>query len=218
MTTADAEGLDGAQPSDPGSGGADQVAPPEAPEDAAPALAAASQEVERLRAESQQHLAAWKRARADYDNLKRRSATEVGERAAQATQGLLLSLLPVMDNFDRAFEADRVDDPEAWAEGIALIRKDVVQLLERLGVQPIAAAGQPFDPQYHEAVGRAPGPDNEVLQQVRKGYLLGTRVLRPALVVVGQGGGDAPAPASADDPASVDDTDTDTENENSDSA
>ena len=218
MTTADAEGLDGAQPSDPEAGGADQVAPPEAPEDAGAALAAASREVERLRAESQQHLAAWKRARADYDNLKRRSATEVGERAAQATQGLLLSLLPVMDNFDRAFEADRADDPEAWAEGIALIRKDVVQLLERLGVQPIAAAGQPFDPQYHEAVGRAPGPDNEVLQQVRKGYLLGTRVLRPALVVVGQGGGDAPAPASADDPASVDDTETDTENENSDSA
>ena len=216
MTRADAEGLDGAQPSDPESGGADQVAPPEAPEDAGAALAAASQEVERLRAESQQHLAAWKRARADYDNLKRRSATEVGERAAQATQGLLLSLLPVIDNFDRAFEADRADDPEAWAEGIALIRKDVVQLLERLGVQPIAAAGQPFDPQYHEAVGRAPGPDNEVLQQVRKGYLLGTRVLRPALVVVGQGGGDAPAPA----PASADDTDTDTdtENENSDSA
>ena len=208
MTTADAEGLGAAQPSDTQPGGADQVAPPEAPEDATAALAAASQELERLRAESQQHLAAWKRARADYDNLKRRSATQVGERAAQATAGLLLSLLPVVDNFDRAFETDREDDPEAWAEGIVLIRKDVVQLLERLGVQPIAAAGQPFDPQYHEAVGRAPGPDNEVLQQVRKGYLLGTRVLRPALVVVGAGGDGAPAPASADD----------TENENSDNA
>ena len=201
MTTADAEGLDGAQSSDTQSGAADHVAAP-----------AASQEVERLRAESEQHLAAWKRARADYENLKRRSATEVGERAAQATAGLLLALLPVIDNFDRAFEADREDDPEAWAEGIVLIRKDVVQLLERLGVQPIAAAGQPFDPQYHEAVGRAPGPDNEVLEQVRKGYLLGTRVLRPALVVVGTGGDGAPAPA----PAPADENEN--ENENSDNA
>ena len=212
MTTADAEGLDGAQPSDTKSGGADQVAPPEAPEDAAAAPPEASQEVERLRAESAQHLAAWKRARADYENLKRRSATEVGERAAQATAGLLLALLPVIDNFDRAFEADREDDPEAWAEGIVLIRKDVVQLLERLGVQPIAAAGQPFDPQYHEAVGQAPGPDNEVLEQVRKGYLLGTRVLRPALVVVGTGGDGADAPAAA--PAD----DSENENENSEHA
>ncbi len=188
MTTTDAEGPAGPQPPDARSDGADPGAPPE-DADAQPAatLEAALEDVERLRAESEQHLAAWKRARADYENLKRRSASEVDERAAQATAGLLLSLLPVVDNFDRAFEADREEDPGAWAEGIALIRKDLVQVLERLGVQPIAAAGQPFDPQYHEAVGRAPGPDNEVLEQVRKGYLLGTRVLRPALVVVGHG-------------------------------
>jgi molecular chaperone GrpE len=188
MTTADAEGPGGAQPDDAPSGGANLDAPPDA------ALEAARRDVERLQAESEQHLAAWKRARADYENLKRRSASEVTERAAQATAGLLLSLLPVVDNFDRAFEIDREDDAAAWAEGIVLIRKDLVQVLERLGVQPIAAAGQPFDPQYHEAVGRAPGPDNEVLEQVRKGYLLGTRVLRPALVVVGHGDDAAPAP------------------------
>ena len=193
MTTADAEGPAGPQPADAQSDGADLDAPPEdAAAQQAAALEAALQDVERLRAESEQHLAAWKRARADYENLKRRSASEVSERAAQATAGLLLSLLPVVDNFDRAFEADREDDAGAWAEGIVLIRKELVQVLERLGVQPIAAAGQPFDPQYHEAVGRAPGPDNEVLEQVRKGYLLGTRVLRPALVVVGHGDDSAP--------------------------
>ncbi len=200
MTTADAEGPAGAQPADAQSDGADPGAPPEdAGAQQAAALEAALADVERLRAESEQHLAAWKRARADYENLKRRSASEVDERTAQATAGLLLSLLPVVDNFDRAFEADREDDPGAWAEGIALIRKDLVQVLERLGVQPIAAAGQPFDPQYHEAVARAPGPDNEVLEQVRKGYLLGTRVLRPALVVVGHGGGAEPGESANGD-------------------
>lgn len=190
MTTTDAEGPAGPQPPDAQSDGADLDAPPEDADAQPPdALEAALRDVERLRTESEQHLAAWKRARADYENLKRRSASEVNDRAAQATAGLLLSLLPVVDNFDRAFEADREEDPGAWAEGIALIHKDLLQVLERLGVQPIAAAGQPFDPQYHEAVGRAPGPDNEVLEQVRKGYLLGTRVLRPALVVVGHGDG-----------------------------
>ena len=145
-------------------------------------------ELERTREGSEERLTAWKRARADYENLKRRSAGEVDERVAQATSALLLELLPIVDNFERAFQADRREDPDAWAAGLQLIEKEIVQFLERLGVQPIAAEGQTFDPTYHEAVSQAPGAENEVVVQVRKGYLLGTRVLRPAMVVVGQGG------------------------------
>lgn len=156
-------------------------------------LAELTAELERTREQSEERLSAWKRARADYENLKRRSAGEVNDRAAQATGALLLELLPIVDNFERAFQADRQEDPDAWAAGLQLIEKEIVQFLERLGVQPIAAEGQVFDPTYHDAVGRAPGPENEVVVQVRKGYLLGTRVLRPAMVVVGQGGEQEPA-------------------------
>lgn len=140
------------------------------------------------RAEAEERLDAWKRARADYENLKRRSVTEVEERAAHARGALLLEFLPIVDNFERAFRADRVEDADAWAEGISLIEKEIGQFLERLGVRPIAAQGHVFDPNVHEAVGQAPGPDNEVLAEVRKGYVLGVRVLRPAMVIVGQGG------------------------------
>jgi molecular chaperone GrpE len=144
-------------------------------------------ELSRVEEQAAERLAAWKRARADYENLKRRSATEVNDRAAHATSALLMELLPIVDDFERAFHADRSDDQEAWAEGIALIERELMQLLERLGVQPIAAEGQPFDPNFHDAVSQGPGPAGEVIAQVRKGYLLGPRVLRPSMVVVGQG-------------------------------
>lgn len=151
-------------------------------------------ELARTREQAEERMNAWRRSQADYENLKRRSTGEVNDRAAQATATLLMEFLPIVDNFERAFRADRQEDPDAWAEGIQLIEKEIVQFLERLGVRPIAAEGQVFDPNYHEAVSQAPGPDNEVVEQVRKGYLLGARVLRPAMVVVGQGEpGSAPA-------------------------
>ena len=153
-------------------------------------------ELARTREQAEERMNAWRRAQADYENLTRRSAAEVNERSAQATGTLLMEFLPIVDNFERAFRADRHEAPDAWAEGIQLIEKEVVQFLERLGVQPIATEGQVFDPNYHEAVSQAPGPDNEVVEQVRKGYLLGARVLRPAMVVVGQG-----EPAGASDAA-----------------
>ena len=156
--------------------------------DPAGSVAELTAELARARADAEERLNAWKRARADYENLKRRSLGEVEERAAHARSALLLEFLPVVDNLERAFRADRHEDPEAWAEGILLIEKEIVQLLERLGVQPIAAEGHVFDPNVHEAVGQTPGPDNEVVAEVRKGYVLGARVLRPAMVVVGQGG------------------------------
>ena len=160
-------------------------------------------EVASLREQAEKRLVAWQRAQADYQNLKRRSRQEVGERATYAVSGLVLELLPVVDDLDRAFAADdSVDvpqDSEAWVEGIRLIQRKLYALLERAGVQPIAAVGQPFDPNFHEAVGRAPGPANQILTQAQKGYLLGQRVLRPSLVIVGEGadeGGDADAGAA----------------------
>lgn len=137
--------------------------------------------------ESEQRLVAWQRARADYENLKKRSQQEVAERSTLATATVLLTLLPVVDDFERALESDKEQDPLAWADGVQLIQKKLFHFLEQVGAQPIAAEGQAFDPKFHEAIGKASGREGYVVTQVLKGYLLGQRVLRPSQVIVGNG-------------------------------
>lgn len=143
-----------------------------------------------VRAESGQRLAAWQRSQADYENLKKRSQQEMADRTTFAAAALLSGLLPVVDDFERAVTADRGQDPAAWADGVRLIQSKLFQYLEQAGVQPIAAEGQPFDPKFHEAIGKASGPEGQVVVQVLKGYLLGQRVLRPSQVIVGEGESD----------------------------
>ena len=188
MTNSDSQSQEGNEPPTPASRGSGALGPPSGVTAAQLAVEVAELKADlaRAREEAEERLAAWQRARADYENLKRRSGQEVEERTAHATSALLLALLPIVDDFERAFAADS-SDASAWQEGIGLIERELLQLLERLGLQPIAAEGQPFDPNVHEAVSQGPGPPGEVIAQVRKGYLLGARVLRPALVVVGQG-------------------------------
>ena len=151
-----------------------------------------------LRTESAQRMAAWQRAQADYENLKKRSQQELAERATLAAAALLMGLLPVVDDFERALAADRAQDPAAWADGVQLIQHKLFQYLEQAGVQPIAAEGQPFDPKFHEAIGKMSGPEGQVVTQVLKGYLLGQRVLRPSQVIVGQGEADGATPPGTD--------------------
>ena len=187
MTHNDEESWDDNEQATPGSASGTAGGPPSEVSQAqlAAEVAELKEGLASVTAEAEEHLAAWQRARADYENLKRRSAQEVQDRTAQATSALLLDLLPIVDDFERALAADP-SEATAWQEGIGLIDRELCQLLERIGLQPIAAEGQPFDPNFHEAVSQAPGPTGEVITQMRKGYLLGTRVLRPALVVVGQ--------------------------------
>jgi len=141
---------------------------------------------ERERAET--YYRNWQRSAADFINYKRRVEQERAEAARMANAAVAINLLPVFDDLDRAVEA--VDAHLAglnWVQGILAIHRKFKALLESMGVTEIAAAGEMFDPNVHEAVGREPGEEGKVLHVLQKGYKLGDRVLRPAMVIVGSG-------------------------------
>lgn len=145
------------------------------------------------REKAQSYMASWQRAAADYQNFKRRVDEERVETSRLANAALIMNLLPLADDLERALQ--NVDTHLAgltWVDGIRLIHRKFQALLDMAGVAEIEADGQVFDPAIHEAVAQVPGEENRVLSVVQKGYRLGDRVIRPAMVVVGQGGG-APA-------------------------
>ncbi len=136
---------------------------------------------------AEQNYKNWQRSAADFINYKRRVEQERGEQARFAGAALVINLLPVYDDLARAVET--VDAHLAglnWVQGVFAIQRKFAQLLEAMGVTEIAAAGEAFDPNRHEAVGKQPGEDGKVLHVVQKGYLLGDKVLRPAMVIVGE--------------------------------
>lgn len=140
---------------------------------------------EKERAEA--NLASWQRSAADFQNYKRRVEQEREEVARLANASLIINLLPLMDDLERAL--DSVDTRLAgmtWLDGLRLIHRKFEAVLEMNGVTQIEADGQDFDPNVHEAVTFGPGEDNKVIAVVQKGYRLGGRVLRPAMVVVGK--------------------------------
>jgi len=153
-------------------------------------VAALKKEMAELKAKVEANLAGWQRAQADFVNYKRRTEQERDETVKLANASLVLSLLPILDDFERAVTSC---PPElsglAWGEGIRLIERKLRAILEAQGLSPIPALGEPFDPRLHEAVRQAPGKEGIVLEEVQKGYKFGDRVLRPSRVVVGNGEG-----------------------------
>jgi molecular chaperone GrpE len=148
--------------------------------------------LKKLLAEAQEkaeaNLAGWQRAQADFINYKRRSEQERAEVAQFANSILVLSLLPILDDFERAF----VSIPPrlakmSWVDGIKLIERKLWASLEAQGLSPIKALGEPFDPNLHEAVRQDKGKEGIVIEEVQKGYKLNDRVIRPTMVVVGNG-------------------------------
>jgi molecular chaperone GrpE len=151
--------------------------------------------LESLRADLETARAAQARAVADYQNLLRRSRDERAEWSAAAVTGAVVAFLPVLDDLERAIEATPGEMSEQpWAEGVRLVMQKFRGVLEQSGVTEIHALGKPFDPARHEAAGSAPGPEGAVIHLVRRGYALGDRVVRPAMVIVGAG---TPAGAEA---------------------
>lgn len=141
---------------------------------------------EKERAES--YLASWQRSAADFQNYKRRVEQEREELSRIANAALIINLLPLLDDLERALtNVDAHLAGMTWLDGIRLIDRKFQTILEMNGVTEIEADGQTFDPNVHEAVMFGEGEDGKVLSVVQKGYRLGGRVLRPALVVVGQG-------------------------------
>ncbi len=140
------------------------------------------------RADADKYLNNWRRAEADLQNYKRRAEQERDESRRFAQASIIINLLPILDDFERAFGSlDTRLAGLTWFDGIRLIYRKLQALLESVGVQPIQAEGQTFDPRYHEAVAHADGEEGKVVAEVQRGYKLHDRVLRPAMVIVGKG-------------------------------
>jgi molecular chaperone GrpE len=125
------------------------------------------------------------RARADLDNLRKRMERERDDARTRAGTEILREILPGLDNLDRALA--QPDGTPGFREGVALIRRQIGEGLRKLGMEPIDALGEPFDPVYHEAITAEPREGlapNTIIEEICKGYVFGGRVLRPSMVKV----------------------------------
>jgi molecular chaperone GrpE len=140
---------------------------------------------------SEEYLASWQRAQADFINYKRRSEQERQEFNTYANANLILGLLPVIDDLERALDAVPPKyKKHDWVEGVRLVAHKFKTILEGQGVKPIKAMGEAFDPNYHEALRQDKGEEGIVVEEFQKGYMMHDKLLRPARVVVGNGEGD----------------------------
>ena len=152
--------------------------------------------VKKLRAElkeekkkSAENLAGWQRCQADFINAEKRGAEDKKSFIKFANENLVLEVLDVLDSFDRAF-ADSEKMDEKTKEGVSLIHKQLVKILEKHGVKEDNPLGQDFDPNRHEAIQMVPVENKEdadkVIEVMQKGYSLNDKVIRPAKVAIGQ--------------------------------
>ncbi len=140
------------------------------------------------RTKSAEYLDNWRRAVADLSNYKKRAEKDAGEITKFANSVLIVRLLPVLDDFDRAFQTipDNLRDL-TWIDGVMLIARKMNAVLEAEGLKPIEALNKPFDPNVHEAVIHEETDQQEegtVTAELQKGYKLNDRVLRPTMVKV----------------------------------
>ena len=145
--------------------------------------------LDKAEADASEYKDQWLRATADYKNFKRRTEIERSELIRSASSALLLKLLPVMDDFERAIANIPAEvATSAWWGGTQLIAHKLRTILESEGVKGIETVGQDFDPNLHEAVlyEEAEGQDGKVVAELQRGYRLGDRVLRPSMVKVGR--------------------------------
>jgi molecular chaperone GrpE len=129
------------------------------------------------------------RAQADAQNVKRRAEQDVEKARKFALERFVGDLLPVLDNLERALEAASGDDEavKTIAEGVELTRKSLLDAMKKYNVEPVDPAGEPFDPQLHQAMSMVENPDvepNTVIAVMQKGYTLNGRLIRPAMVMV----------------------------------
>lgn len=156
--------------------------------DVQPTDASADGELSQARRQAQEYLEGWQRARAEFANYKKRIEREQSQSYQNAAGAVTKRYLSVVDDLDRALRARPTDgDGAAWANGIELVYRKLLALLESEGVLRMDADGQMFDPNMHEAVVSEDSPEHEsgqIIEVLQQGYLLGDRVLRPAVVRV----------------------------------
>ena len=129
------------------------------------------------------------RVAAEFDNFKKRAQREIEEFRKYANESLLRELLPVVDNLERAITSTDAHDVSnaCVVEGVKLTFQDILKILEKFGVKPILSVHQPFDPSFHQAMLQEEAkevPENTVLKEMQRGYMIHDRLLRPAMVVV----------------------------------
>lgn len=164
----------------PSDGSEDQTSPP-----AEAASGERVSEVEKLRAERDVLVDRLARMQAEFDNARKRAQREQQDYRDYALSDTIKTLIPVMDSFDRALQSSPAKSE--FHLGIELIHKQLQDALAKIGVQPVAAKGQQFDPRFHEAiemVDTEDAIDNEVIDELQRGYKLKDRLLRPAMVRV----------------------------------
>ena len=171
------------------------------PGDAAARIAALEAEVKAAREEADRNRERWVLERADLENQKKRAARERSETIRFANESILKDLLPIVDNLERAVEHARGGgNGQPLVEGVGLVLKALLDVLERHGVRRIETKGTRFDPAHHEAMAHVESPEHEpnaVMDEHQAGYRLNDRLLRPALVTV------AKAPETPPDPGNL---------------
>jgi molecular chaperone GrpE len=137
---------------------------------------------------AEKYLANWQRSQADLENYAKRAEQEKSETVEFANRILILDLLPILDDFERALASLSVElDEQNWTEGIKLIYNKLKTILETQGLAEIKAEGEYFDPYLHEAAGQLEGEEGIIMEEIRKGYKFRDKLLRPSMVMVGTG-------------------------------
>jgi molecular chaperone GrpE len=155
---------------------------------AAVAADAPAEDVKRQRDEYKDLLL---RKTAEFENFRKRTERERQALAEAAAADLLQELLPLVDDLERALKADAGSEgAAAYRRGVELIHRQLTEVVRKRGVRPIEALGADFDPYYHQAVSHEPAAghrDGEIVEEFRRGYMLGDRLLRPSMVKVAKG-------------------------------
>jgi molecular chaperone GrpE len=176
----------------------EEIAVEEEPTEERDELETVKEELEEARTQAAEYLDGWQRTRAEFSNYKKRQEADRAQMMALTNATLLRKLLPVVDDFERAMATLPTNlSRMTWIEGISLIKYKLAAVLESEGVKPVETEGQAFDPRYHEAVTyeEAEGyEEGQIIGEVQRGYMLGERVLRPALVRVAKAPTPTPQP------------------------
>ncbi|MDO4442312.1 MAG: nucleotide exchange factor GrpE [Slackia sp.] len=157
----------------------------------AEAVVAEAERVANAEAEAAAMKDRYLRLQAEWDNYRKRTAEEAADMKVRAAEKIMEDVLPVLDDFERAIAHAEQNGEEGLLDGVKAISTKVCQVFAKHGLEPIDPAGQPFDALEHQAVATVPDesvPDETVAQVYQKGYRLGKKVLRPAMVTISSGG------------------------------
>lgn len=148
-----------------------------------------TEELEQLKAQCEEYLNGWKRAKADYQNLKRETEEKQKSFLEMANAALIFEVLPVYDNLKKAIALAPQNQNSAWLEGFKAIKKQFSDFLKNYGIEEIKTSGEKFNPEFHEAVSREKKEDFEsdiIITEISSGYTIKGKVLAPAKVVVAE--------------------------------